>query len=111
MEILARGYCMHVFLVNLVICKGIIPADWKSARVSAIHKNDSKLDLNNYRPISVLPVIAKVFEKVVFDQTYNFLNNKDLLSKEQSGFRHLHTLTTMLDATDQWYTNMIIMAA
>jgi hypothetical protein len=43
----------------------------------------------------------------VFDQTYNFLNNNDLLSKEQSGFRHLHsTLTTMLDATDQWYTNM-----
>jgi hypothetical protein len=90
-----------------VICKGIIPADWKSARVSAIHKNDSKLDLNNYRPISVLPVIANVFEKVVFDQIYNFLNNNDLLSKEQSGFRHLHsTLTAMLDATDQWYTNM-----
>ena len=52
------------YIINLVICKGIIPADWKSARVSAIHKNDSKLDLNNYRPISVLPVIAKVFEKV-----------------------------------------------
>ena len=95
------------YIINSVICKGIIPADWKSARVSAIYKNDSKLDLNNYRPISVLPVIAKVFEKVVFDQTYNFLNDNDLLSKEQSGFRHLHsTLTAMLDATDQWYTNM-----
>jgi hypothetical protein len=35
------------YIINLVICKGIIPADWKSARVSAIHKNDSKLDLNN----------------------------------------------------------------
>ena len=95
------------YIINLVICKVIIQADWKSARVSAIYKNDSKLDLNNYRPISVLPVIAKVFEKVVFDQTYNFLNDNDLLSKEQSGFRHLHfTLTAMLDATDQWYTNM-----
>ena len=51
------------YIINLVICKGIIPADWKSARVSAIHKNDSKLDLNNYRPISVLPVIAKVLGK------------------------------------------------
>ncbi len=97
----------QTYIINLVICKGIIPVDWKSARVSAIYKNDSKLDLNNYRPISVLPVIAKVFEKVVFDQTYNFLNDNDLLSKEQSGFRHLHsTLTAMLDATDQWYTNM-----
>jgi hypothetical protein len=41
------------YIINLVICKGIIPADWKSARVSAIHKSDSQLDLNNYRPISV----------------------------------------------------------
>ena len=40
------------YIINLVICKGIIPADWKSARVSAIHKNDSKLDLNNHRNIS-----------------------------------------------------------
>jgi hypothetical protein len=79
-----------------------------ASHIMACNKNDSKLDLNNYRPISVLPVIAKVFEKVVFDQTYNFLNNNDLIiSKEQSGFRHLHSsLTAMLDATDQWYTNM-----
>ncbi len=35
------------YIINLVICKGIIPADWKSARVSASYKNDSKLDLNN----------------------------------------------------------------
>ena len=44
-------------IINLVIRKGIIPADWKCARVSAIYKHDSKLDLNNYRPISVLPVV------------------------------------------------------
>ncbi len=77
--------------------------------ITAIYKNDSKLDLNSYIPISVLPDIAKAFEKVVFDQTYNFLNDNDHLSKEQSGFRHLHcTLAATLDATDQWYTNMIV---
>ena len=54
-------------IINLVILKGIIPADWKCARVLAIYKHDSKLDLNNYRHISVLPVVAKFFEKVVFD--------------------------------------------
>ena len=51
-------------ITNLAICKGIMPADWKCARVSAIYKHDSKLDLNNYRPISVLPVVAKVFERL-----------------------------------------------
>ena len=82
-------------------------ADWKCARVSAIYKHDSKLDLNNYRPISVLPVVSKFFEKVVFDQAYAFLNKNNLLSDIQSGFRPLHsTLTAMLDVTDKWYTNM-----
>ena len=91
-------------IINLVIRKGIIPADWKCARVSAVYKHDSKLDLNNYRPISVLP---KFFEKVVFDQAYAFLNKNNLLSDIQSGFRPLHsTLTAMLDVTDKWYTNM-----
>ena len=51
-----------------------MPADWKCARVSAIYKHDSKLDLSNYRPISVLPVVAKIFEKIVFDQTFALLN-------------------------------------
>ena len=94
-------------IINLVIRKGIIPADWKCARVSAIYKHDSKLDLNNYRPISFLPVVSKNFEKVVFDQAYAFLNKNNLLSDIQSGFRPLHsTLTAMLDVTDKWYTNM-----
>ena len=84
-------------IINLVIRKGIIPADWKCARVSAIYKHDSKLDLNNYRPIKV----SKMFEKVVFDQAYAFLNKNNLLSDIQSGFRPLHsTLTAMLDVTD-----------
>ena len=84
-----------------------MPADWKCARVSAIYKHHSKLDLNNYRPISVLPVVAKIFEKIVFDQTFAFLNKNNLLSDMQSGFRPLHlTLTAMLDATDKWNTNM-----
>ncbi len=92
-------------IINQVIRKGIISTDWKCARVSVIYKHDSKLDLNNYRPISVLLVVSKIFEKVVFDQAYAFLNKNNLLSDIQSGFRPLH-LTAMLDASDKWYTNM-----
>ena len=51
----------HIF--NLVISKGIIPKDWKSPRVTPIFRADSKVDPANYRPISVLSVIAKLFEK------------------------------------------------
>jgi hypothetical protein len=64
---------------------------------------------NNYRPISVLSVIDKIFEKVIFDQMYWWIFNytHNLLSNLQSGFRPLHsTLTALFDVTDQWYTNM-----
>ena len=64
-----------------------MPADWKCARVSAIYKHDSKLDLTNDWPISVLPVVAKIFERIVFDQTFAFLNKNNLLSDMQSGQR------------------------
>ena len=73
----------HIF--NLVISKGIIPKDWKSARVTPIFKADSKVDPANYRPICVLCVIAKLFEKSIFNQVYSYLNDSKLLSKYQSG--------------------------
>ena len=58
----------HIF--NLVISTGIIPNDWKSARVTPIYQADSKVDPANDRPISVLSVIGKLFEKAIFNQVY-----------------------------------------
>ena len=49
---------------------GIFPSDWKMAKVTPIFKNGSKSDLNNYRPISVIPTVAKIFEKIISDQLY-----------------------------------------
>ena len=94
-------------IFNLVISTGIIPKDWKSARVTPIFKADSKVDPANYRPISVLPVIAKLIEKAIFNQVYTYLNDNKLLSKYQSGFRLMHsTLTALIDITDNWYLNI-----
>ena len=95
----------HIF--NLVISTGYIPKDWKSARVTPIFKADSRVDPANYRPISVLSVIAKLFEKAIFNQVYKYLNDNKLLSKYQSGFRPMHsTLTALIDITDNWYVNI-----
>ena len=70
-------------------------------------KKDVKSDLNNYRPISVIPVVSKVFEKNVYDQLYQYLNYNKLLSSCQSGFRSLHnTLTALLEATNSWSVNI-----
>ena len=70
-------------------------------------KEGKPSDLNNYRPISVISVIAKVFERIVYDQLYNFLTNEDIISNHQSGFRSLHsTVTALLEATDNWAFNI-----
>ena len=47
---------------------GIFPDNWKCARVTLLFKQAERSDLNNYRQISVIPVIAKVFERIVYDQ-------------------------------------------
>ena len=57
------------------------------AKVSPIFKNGFKSDLNNYRPISVIPTVAKSFEKIIYDQLYQYLNENSLLNSGQSGFR------------------------
>ena len=79
---------------------GIFPDDWKCARVIPMFKQGESSDLNNYRPISVISVVAKVFERIVYDQLYNFLNSEEISSKQQSDFRSLHsTVTALLKAT------------
>ena len=76
---------------------GIFPDDWKCARVTPLFKQSEASDLNNYRPISVISGIAKVFERIVYDQLYNFLSNEDIISTHQSGFpSFLSTVTALL---------------
>ena len=70
-------------------------------------KQGEPSDLNNYRPISLISVIAKVFERVIYDQLYHFLTNEDIISNHQSGLRSLHsTVTALLEATDDWAFNI-----
>ena len=94
-------------LFNKSLMSGIFPDDWKCARVIPLFKQGESLDLNNYRPISVISVVAKVFERIVYDQLYNFLSNEGIISKQQSGFRSLHsTVSALLEATDSWAFNI-----
>ena len=59
---------------------GIFPIDWKLARVSPVFKKGKKSDLNNYRPISVIPIVAKIFEQIIYNQLYKYLNDNSLLA-------------------------------
>ena len=56
-------------------------------KVSPIHKTGERNDANNYRPIPVLPTTARIFEKLIYEQLYDYLCKNDILGSRQSGFR------------------------
>ena len=92
----------HIF--NLSLQSGIYVNDWKRARVTPIFKSEGKSKCENYRPISILSIVSEVFEKEVFRQMYTYVNESNLLSKYQSGFRSQYILNNM----DEGKINCII---
>jgi len=83
------------------------PVLWEISRVAPIYKEGDKSEKSNYRPISVLPVISRLVERLVYDQLYKHLNSNNLLAKEQSGFHTLHSiLTCLLKSTDDLYSGL-----
>ena len=78
-------------IVNQCLTTGIFPTAFKIAKVKPIYKKGNKSDLNNYRPISLLPTISKIFERVIHTQLYNYLSENKLLCEQQYGFRSQHS--------------------
>ena len=78
-------------LLNLSIKSGTVPSEWKQAKVVPLFKSGNKDDLDNYRPISILPILSKILEKAVFHQLHSYLSKNSLLSPYQSGFRASHS--------------------
>ena len=77
-------------ILNLSLYTGILPDRLKIAKIIPLFKKEDPHQPDNYRPISLLPV-SKIFEKTVFLQLYEYLNNNTLLYKSQYRFRSLHS--------------------
>ena len=101
MPVLATSLCS---IFNMSISRGCFPGNWKIARISPIYKDGSTEDRSNYRPFSVLPVVSRLFEKIVFDQVYSYFTENEFFYSDQSGFRLFHSiLTCLLKCTNEWY--------
>ena len=90
------------FLINLSMNKGEFPKELKKGRVIPINKNGSKLDEDNYRPISLTNVWSKIYEKVVYKRVYSYLEKFSLLYCKQFGFRTKHrTVDALVEFTEK----------
>ncbi len=78
-------------LINQMINTGIFPDKLKIAKINPIYKKDDETLFTNYRPISLLPAISKIFEKVLFQQIYEYFQEKKLFYNSQYGFRTGHS--------------------
>ena len=66
---------------------GKFPSEWKKANVVPVFKKNNKEELKNYRPISLLPVSSKIFERLLYDSMFKFFTENNLISLNQSGFK------------------------
>ena len=111
-------YCIGAVthLVNRSLISGSFPSSWKSSIVIPLPKISNPSLVSHFRPISILPAISKVLEKVVAEQLATFMEGEGLLSDTQSGFRKGFSTTTallnMLDelmrAKDQGCNSMVV---
>ena len=92
-EMLKSTIDVHVSLltkiINSSIRNGCFPDELKAAEVTPIFKKNDNLDKENYRPVSVLPHVSKVFERIMYIQIQNIMEGK--LSKVLKGFRKNHS--------------------
>jgi len=77
-------------IINISLQTGIVPDTLKIAKVIPIHKGKEKNDFSNYRPISLLPSMSKLAEKVIHKRFYFFLETQNILYENQYGFRRKH---------------------
>lgn len=78
-------------IINRSLASGIVLTEFKCGKVVPIYKSGNQTDVNNYRPITILPAISKVLEKCVYSQTMSYLEQNNLLSNQQFGFRKNHS--------------------
>ena len=82
---------------NQCLHQGIFPYELKVGRITPIYKKDDECSLENYRPVSTLPIFGKIFEKIIYSRIDNFLTTKDIIFDKQFGFRKSHSTSLALN--------------
>ena len=78
-------------IINQSLTSGIYPDKFKISKVTPLHKKDDRTAISNYRPISLLPTMSKIIERVIHSQLYAYFNENNLITEQQYGFRPRHS--------------------
>ena len=84
------------YIINKCIRLSVFPTEWKCARISVIRKIDNPKTGDDYRQISILPVLSKVFERLIMEQLCNFIETNNIYSSTQADYRRNHSTNTVL---------------
>ena len=94
-------------IVNTSIVTGFYPKLWKHPYVAPYFESGDIDNIGNYRPISLLPIISKILEKIVAIQLISFMETNELLAQSQHGFRpNLSTETALMKVNEFLYNNI-----
>ena len=94
-------------IINLSIDTNTVPDELKFAKVKPLFKKNSRLDVGNYRPVSILCIVSKILERAVYVQMEKYLTDKNILYENQSGFRKsFSTDTCLINLTDHIRTRL-----
>ena len=88
--------CPLTHIINSFVAVSSFPDAWKVARITPIPKSNNSNSNSNMRPISILPVLSKVFEGLRHYQLVEHIDSQKLLKEKISGFRKGHSTTTVL---------------
>ena len=88
LKLCGDAICEPLLLIfNQALLSGSFPCDWKKANIVRLHKKGDKQTLKNYRPVSLLPICGKIFERLIFNEMFRFFLDNKLISTNHSGFK------------------------
>ena len=90
-------------IVNLSISTQTFPSGWKKSKVVPLYKKDDRLNPKNYRPVTIVPILSKVLERIIFNQMTEYLSSNRLIHPNHHAFRAgFNTTTAMIQMYDGW---------
>ena len=94
-------------IFRICLSYGKFPEEWKKPNVVPAFKKGDKQCVKNYRPVSLLPICSKIFERIVYYNTYNYLIDNNLISQNQSDFKRGDSCINQIISITQDILNLL----